>query len=613
MTKPWYRSATVVDVEIDDTPLHAPAPAPEEEEVVTAPVPVEDARLGVGFNAFIGERCGLAVSADEGLIDHGTGGGQETLFELKMVRSLSELRKAMELSASAAFSGLLGGASAKARWVSEQKLHRESVYLLVKVEVKNRKEQLLDYRISEGAAAMLAEKPQNWWTRFYRKYGDVFVSAVTTGGEFFALYQFETQSMESKTALETQMNAVVGAFQSQSTFRSAIESIDTAVNTTCKLYVRGGRERLPEIKPETIIEAALVFPTAVDPENGWPRAYRADTKDYDVVTGFIGFPEPADAAFREAHRTFEQLTAMWERLERLEVVLESEGAMGTKPAGTLAALRDRISDRVKSIAEEPFADHQLPPQLEHDVENLERSLAWTPVRGALVQISVGSWKHVWGVSNTDTISRWNASEKHWEQINGRLINVSVAADGTTWGVNRDGHSYRWNGRQWQQMSWYFHPRGVKLKGHASTDQPLVQVSVGRQGQVWAISNRGNLYQWDGSSWGQRPTQEHGAAKWVSVARDGSVFLLNRSNKVFRWASEGRVESIGRDLEHISTRNEGEVWGIDTTGRVVRWDGEAWSKVPGETALVRISVGDDGTVWGVDGQGNIFRFNEALSV
>jgi hypothetical protein len=58
-------------------------------------------------------------------------------------------------------------------------------------------------------------------------------------------------------------------------------------------------------------------------------------------------------------------------------------------------------------------------------------------------------------------------------------------------------------------------------------------------------------------------------------------------------------------------NAENIWGIDTKGRTVRWDGKKWQPILSERSLKSLSVGGDGTVWGVDGQGNVYRLNRAL--
>lgn len=289
----WYEFAKTLDVVIDDQPeilsdVQRDFQQEAKEFLVRAEMPLVTSRLGFGCNTFSSDIRSRAVVADDSFIDPGIVQGQEKEFYLDLIKSKHELNEKMEISASASYSGLFS-MSAKSKFVKEQKLNRESVYLLVKVLVTNSRSQLKEYRPAEKFAKFLAAKPIDWHT-FINKYGDQFIDQVVTGGEFYALYEFHAESVEDRNALEVQLAGGGWGFKAEGEFKKALDKIDTEVNITCRLYIRGGSKRLPDIKEDKIIDAALDFPVDVNPETGAPVVYKAVTKDYFVVDDIPGFP-----------------------------------------------------------------------------------------------------------------------------------------------------------------------------------------------------------------------------------------------------------------------------------------------------------------------------------
>lgn len=599
MAPKWYQSAKLLDVVIDDQPVtmlsyEAVAEQALEEFPLKVEIPVEHAQLGKGCNTFSGDVRGNALMADEALIDPGVKQGQEKLFYLNLVKNKHELNKEMEVSASASYSGLFS-ASAKSKFVSDQKLNSESVYLIVKVLVTNSRREFKEYKSSEGFAKFIAKDPINW-KQFLAKYGDQFIYSIVSGGEFYALYEFHTDSVQQKNELEAHLEGSGFGFTAAADFMNSLEKIDTNVNITCSLYIRGGKDILPEIKDDTIIDAALAFPQAVDPEGGAPVDYKAETQDYDVVDDFPGYPDEVKESLDQNTKVCNEITLQLAQIENLEQSLIMKGDFDDMTEKKLGDIKKELIKELQEIAKNPLSKHEMPSQQIDKIKKIEAEHCWEKMPGNLAQISAGSKDYVYGVSYDQIIWQWNIPENNWiknKQVNARGVYVSVGADGTAWHVNRENKIYRWDV-----------DKNVWTEIHGT----LKQISVGSKDHVWGISSDNRVWQWENQNWVLRTTN----GKVLSVGSDGTVFLLDKNNQVLKWNKDNAsFEQFIGELSHISVGNATQIWGIDTKSQVVRWDGETWKTLLSTRKLKSVSAGDDGTVWGVDGQGNVFRLNSTL--
>lgn len=211
---------------------------------------------------------------------------------------------------------------------------------------------------------------------------------------------------------------------------------------------------------------------------------------------------------------------------------------------------------------------------------------WLPVGGGLSQISVGSADVIWGVNKDHAIFRF-VNGRWKSEPNGALMNISAAADGTVMGVNRDGNLFRFDGTAFPA----FAPApGVKL----------AQVSVGSASDVWAVSTTGAVLQLNAQRNGwDSVAGVAGTTKRVSVAKDGTVFALNKAGKVFRYTANPSDPwmTLPGTFTQISVGSASRVWGVGADGNVYWWNGIVWSLVAGGTMLA-VAVDEDGTVWGL---------------
>lgn len=600
MKAKWYEAAKLQGVIFDDqdevlrsTPYEVTR-KPEEVFWVGASVPVESARLGFGCNTFSGEIRARALVAEDALLDQGAIQGQEKRFYLDLIKSKHELHDKMEVSASASYSGLFS-VSAKSQFVHDQSLNQESVYLLVRVLVANSRTRFSDYRPTESVLKFVTADSVDW-NQFVSRYGDEFIDQLVTGGEFYALYEFHTSSIQQKNALEAQLRGKGWGFSAEAEFKQSLREIDTNVQVTCKLYIRGGKDRLPEITDDKIIDAALNFPQAVSPDSGGAVIYQAITQDYNIIDGFPGFPENVQQNLDNSRALSQAISSTLARSEDFESALAVQQSLDPVTKRKIADVRTHLTTVLQDIAKHPLFAHAHPTHLVDALAAIEQQHLWRAVPGSpFAQVSVGSYQHVWALTPDDAIWKWNGVENHWESLaTGRLRKLSVGADGTVWGVNSADEVYRWDFARW-----------TNIGGRLST------ISVGNANHVWGINRNGHVFQFLDSRWIDRTTPQLRGSRLVTAGSDGTVMIV-AANGLFKWNPDSNAFSpVAGRLAHVSVGRASEIWGIDLEGRAVKCNGESWTPLPGERKLKTLSAGDDGTVWGIDGQGAVFSLNNTL--
>jgi hypothetical protein len=109
------------------------------------------------------------------------------------------------------------------------------------------------------------------------------------------------------------------------------------------------------------------------------------------------------------------------------------------------------------------------------------------------------------------------------------------------------------------------------------------IAGGADGSIWAVGQdvqrRGGygIYSWSGSRW----VKVDGAAVRVALDPQGSAYVINDANKVYKRRDNLYWEPVDGELIDIGIGAEGSVWGISAATRdsngnmVVRWDGRYW--------------------------------------
>jgi hypothetical protein len=210
-----------------------------------------------------------------------------------------------------------------------------------------------------------------------------------------------------------------------------------------------------------------------------------------------------------------------------------------------------------------------------------------PVGGTLKQISVGNANAVWGLDTAGYPWKWNGSA--WEKKVGTVS--SVTADGTVWATNPP-DSMRVLKLDVVNNKWTWNiPTGMK------------QVTAVNATTAWGLDNGGSLFLLNGAAWDKKGC----CVSQISIGADGELWATNPpdSNRVLRWDGAKWTWNIPTGMIFVSVGSAKNIWALDPSDQVFKWNGSAWQKMPG--ALHNISAASDGSVWGLDAQGAAYKW------
>lgn len=94
---------------------------------------------------------------------------------------------------------------------------------------------------------------------------------------------------------------------------------------------------------------------------------------------------------------------------------------------------------------------------------------------------------------------------------------------------------------------------------------------------------------------------------LSVGSDGSIFILTSDSKILRWSNSDRAFNLFPGTLSSISVNQGEVWGVNSLGKVVRHYKGDWDLIEDQSAS-SINVGIDGRVLITDSSNRVYQFD-----
>ncbi|CBJ36457.1 conserved protein of unknown function [Ralstonia solanacearum CMR15] len=225
----------------------------EASEFVSVPLP---ASLFQGTDSVSGS--GLSTAVDGSYATHG--GTSSVVYQVAM--DLDTLYKSLDVSQSVSVGfGPIGGVSEKSEFVQTLRLTTFSVNIVVRAKHVKGTDTATAFKLKSG---INPPSGNSQLREFFRSYGDAFVSSITTGSEYYAVYTFYAQSKEEQQSLSVELKAN-GIFD----FGSVDASLQTKLNkVTTSTQVRlafnqniSGIANPKFPKPDDMIDYALAFPS----------------------------------------------------------------------------------------------------------------------------------------------------------------------------------------------------------------------------------------------------------------------------------------------------------------------------------------------------------------
>lgn len=237
-------------------------------------IPVDEftlVTLGMGYDA-IGDALSDAIAAvPSGLVVAPTisAGGQRVDVEIDVIENTQAFRETLNISASASARGLVGKGSASLQLFHEVEINSNDVFALIYVSVVNETISIADPRLSSTAKAEWNnQKPPLRKAAFVRVFGDSYVSSITTGGEFLALFRLQTSSRREREEIKVRAKASFAAFKASGSYDKLTEFFSSHTLTKTMVKRTGGFGSTPSHDIASLLKAAEHFPEMVDPAKG---------------------------------------------------------------------------------------------------------------------------------------------------------------------------------------------------------------------------------------------------------------------------------------------------------------------------------------------------------
>lgn len=218
---------------------------------VTAPPP---ASLFQGYDSVNG--FGVSTAVEGTSVDRGA----PSTVKCHVTEDIESLYKALEINQSASVSfGPVDSLSEKAKFVKSLNLTTHCINIVVYARHIQKKEVATDPKLKGGI-----EPPtdDNSLCNFFRGYGDSFVSSLTTGAEYYAVYTFYSRSKEQKTSVSAELKGkgVFDGVTVETELQSKLDAVSksTQTNMSFSQNVSGIADpKLPT--PNKLVEYAIGF------------------------------------------------------------------------------------------------------------------------------------------------------------------------------------------------------------------------------------------------------------------------------------------------------------------------------------------------------------------
>lgn len=207
--------------------------------------------FGIGVAQATGDARGLGATGAIESVGPNLDGGDGS-FELVRITSTSELEDHLGISASVSGSVGLFSASAKFSFASSTKVQTSSIFLLLKCTKTFGFQHIPNPNLTPEAATLVQNGNAGL---FYDKYGNYFISGISSGGEFYGMIQVDTKSQEDHESMSASLSASYGPFNAEAS--TNLSNALTQTNSALKvgLTYSGGNVTKTPTTPQELLAA----------------------------------------------------------------------------------------------------------------------------------------------------------------------------------------------------------------------------------------------------------------------------------------------------------------------------------------------------------------------
>lgn len=213
--------------------------------------------------------------------------------------------------------------------------------------------------------------------------------------------------------------------------------------------------------------------------------------------------------------------------------------------------------------------------------------SWKSLPTLAVDISINSDGQAYIAAIDGTPWRWDKQEQRWRRMSGKFTRIAAAEGNHPWAINAESELFRYNGLWWE------------IKHESVAD-----VAANAQGDVFITMDNGDIKQWYAlrSEWRSLT----GSAQRIAVDSAGQLWIVDSEGKVQSYDGKNWKNYSNIIAADIATSGENDQIIVDSTGFILRWDplAEQWGKVDGITAVNSVAVTPSGDIWAVLASGEI---------
>lgn len=325
-----------------------------------------------GYDSFVGSGRSTALTGTKGA----AGATSQTYY--KVCTDTASLYQAMNISGSVSASFGLGSVDAKMSFAQSLNVTSTSVTVVVYTNVITDSSSCGDVKLNVA--------PPKDITNFFLPYGDSYVSSITKGAEYIAVYVFQSTSITDQQSITASLNA--SDFGVSAQLSTAISSISTSTSTNVSMsQLMTGVSKPAYPNENDMITFALNFGTTkIDA----PTVISFETTGYEHVPGLalftklqdnrnliLGNGAPGDPGLAGDYAA---LTLVLNQIDAIQNVYSSYSYYGdtTLPGRKTQVIADMqaITNLVAQMDNAPAAKYSAPslPSLSYGTPTLTYSL-----------------------------------------------------------------------------------------------------------------------------------------------------------------------------------------------------------------------------------------------
>jgi len=187
--------------------------------------------------------------------------GAQTSVLYHVTEDVESLYRALDMSQSISAGFLFGSGTEKSQFVQSLNLTMHSINIVVYSKNAKGTDTADNYRLRDDVSPPVDDEQL---AEFFRSFGDSFVSSLTKGSEYYAVYTFYSQSREEQTSVMAQL-AAAGIFKSgviSGDFQSKLAEVTKSSHTRIAFSQKHAGIASPNLpQANDLVAYALAFPS----------------------------------------------------------------------------------------------------------------------------------------------------------------------------------------------------------------------------------------------------------------------------------------------------------------------------------------------------------------